>query len=287
MKNILIKLFLFVLLLSAGVLPTLAEEKAPAGEVEYLTKGDAVMLLAATDFVKQKISALLSWTIGYDITKINRVKLIPTIDYIKVVPRKVPPDGRTVLEILAAVDDPGGLGNIAGVRADLSAIGQLPNMMLVDSGLFGDEKAADGIYTLQTNVSDQIEPGAKDVPVAVANKKGWLALAKTTLDISKNPVIIETRFSPETAVADGKSAVSMVVKVDNPGRETDIKGLTADLSLFGYEEKMAFHNMGKNLYSIRFFVPVNVKAGSYPIRVEASNLAGGKTAGDYILRVNQ
>jgi hypothetical protein len=160
-------------------------------------------------------------------------------------------------------------------------------MMLVDSGLFGDERAADGIYTLQTNVSDQIEPGAKDVPVAVANKKGWLALAKTTLDISKNPVIIETRFSPETAVADGKSAVSMVVRVDNPGRETDIKGLTADLSLFGYEEKMAFHNMGKNLYSIRFFVPVNVKAGSYPIRVEASNLAGGQTAGVYLLRVNQ
>jgi len=287
MKAILTKLILFIIILNVGGLPTLAEKKAPAGEVEYLTKGDAVMLLSATDFVKQKIGALLSWTIGYDITKINRVQLIPSINYIKVVPRKVPPDGRTVLEIIASVDDPGGLGNIAGVRADLSAIGQLPNMMLVDSGLFGDEKAGDGIFTLQTNVPDRIEPGAKDVPVAVANKKGWLALAKTTLDISKNPVIIETRFSPETVIADGKSVITIFVKVDNPGRETDIKGVTADLSLFGYEEKTALRNLGNKLYSIRFFVPVKVKAGSYPIRVEAFNLAGGQTTGVYLLRVSQ
>ena len=287
MKSGITKLVLLGLLLSVLSLPGMAEKQAAAEEVEYLTKGDAVLLLSATDFVKQKIGALLSWTIGYDISKVNRIKLIPTIDYIKVVPRKVPPDGRTVLEILAAVDDPGGLGNIAGVRADLSTIGQLPNMMLVDTGLFGDEKANDGVYTLQTNVPDRVDPGAKEVPVAVANKKGWLALAKTTLDISKNPVIIETSFSPETAKADGKSVVTMTVKVDNPGREADLKSVTADLSAFGYEEKMFLKKIGSNAYSVRFTVPTSLYAGDYHIRLEATNLAGGKTSGEYLLRINQ
>lgn len=285
MKLRLNQFILWFTLLCLLASPIFAEKKVlPEGE--YLTKGDAVMLLSATDFVKQKIGALLSWTIGYDITKINRIRLIPTIDYIKAVPRKVPPDGRTVLEIIAGVDDPGGRGNIAGVRADLSAIGQLSNMSLVDNGLYGDEKAGDGIYTLQTNVPDQIEPGAKDVTVAVANKKGWLALAKTTLDISKNPVIIEASFSPESAKADGKNENTMTVRIDNPGRGADLKSVTADLSLFGYEEKMFLKKIGYNFYAVRFAVPTNIKAGSYPIRIEATNQAGGQVVGDYLLRVN-
>lgn len=266
---------------------------AQNGTSETLTKGDALMLLSATDFMKQKISDLLSWTIGYDISKLSRVRLTPSINYVRAVPRRVPPDGRTVFDIVAGVDDPGGLGNIAGVRADLSNIGRLSNMMLVDNGLYGDEKAADGIYTLQTSVPYSVDVGQKEIAVAVANKKGWLALAKTTLDIKKNPTIIDAAFSPERVRANGKDLTALIVKVDNPGRIEDIRSVTADLRAFGFSELALLRNDGKmgdmmagdNLFTLQFSVPSAIKSGDYMIRIGVANLAGGYAAEDRILKV--
>jgi hypothetical protein len=277
------------------LLPAYAQKKVEAEEKEVLTKGETVMYLSATDFMKKKIGELLSWTVGYDITKVSRVKLTPSINYIKAVPKRVPPDGRTVLEILASVDDPGGLANIAGVRADLSSLGRLANTMLVDNGLYGDEKAADGIYTLQTSISPKVEVGPKEVPVAVANKRGWLALAKTTLDIRKNPVIIETVFSPAEARADGRSAVTLTVKMENPGRLEDLASVTADLRPFGYAELALLRNdgsggdavAGDDVFTIQFVVPSSVKAGDYSIRIGAANLAGGYDSQDVTLKVKK
>lgn len=287
-----LQLFAFGFLALCLLQPVCAQEgEAVSGEA--LTKGDAVMLLSATDFMKKKIADLLSWTIGYDISKLSRVRLTPSINYVKVVPKKVPPDGRTVFEIVASVDDPGGLGNIAGVRADLSTVGRLPNMMLVDTGLFGDEKAEDGVYTLQSSIPSKIEIGPKEVPVAVANKKGWLALAKTTVDIKKNPIILEAKFTPNSAPADGGSPVLLTVKIDNPGRIEDLREVTADLRAFGYGELVTLKNDGSSgdlvandeIYSWRFLVPKFVKAGEYSIRVGVSNLATGYTAQDVPLKV--
>ena len=288
-------IFAFCILSFAFALsaPARAQEK-PESE-EELTKGEAVMLLSASDFMKKKIGELLSWTIGYDISKVSRVKLTPTINYILAVPKRVPPDGRTILEITASVDDPAGLKNIAGVRADLSSIGRLPNTMLVDNGLFGDREASDGVYTLQTSVSPKIDMGAKEVPVAVANKKGWLALAKTTLDIRINPVIIEANFTPAEARAGSSSPVTLTVRVDNPGRIEDIEKVTADLRSFGYTELALLRNDGKEgdvavgdeIFSLQFVIPDYVAAGEYDIRVGASNLAGGYGYADAALKVTR
>lgn len=154
---------------------------SPAIADEVLTKGDAISLISATDFIKNKIGDLFSWTIGYDISRVNRIKLVPNIKYIKAVPRSIPPDGRSILEISAAVEDPSGLPNIAGVRADLSTVGRLSNMILVDSGLWGDKVAGDGTYTIQSNINSAVLSGDKEIPVAVANKQGWLAVTKTTI----------------------------------------------------------------------------------------------------------
>ncbi len=271
--------------------PVYAQEKA-AGE-EVLTKGEAVVRISASDFMKKKIGELLSWTIGYDISKVSRLKLTPSINYVTAVPRKVPPDGRTILEIMASVDDPGGLKNIAGVRADLSSIGRLPNTMLVDNGLFGDRKASDGIYTLQTSVSQKIEMGAKEVPVAVANKKGWLALAKTTLDVRLNPAIIEAKFTPDPVRAGSSDPVLLTVRIENPGRIEDMSKVTADLRSFGYTELALLRNDGKEgdavegdeIFSLQFMVPDYVVEGDYSIRVGASNLAGGYGFADVTLKV--
>jgi hypothetical protein len=268
-----------------------AQKKAAAEE--YLTKGEAVMLISATDFMKKKIGELLSWTVGYDISKVNRVRLTPTINYVKAVPRKVPPDGRTIVDVLASVDDPGGLKNISGVRADLSAIGRLPNAALVDNGLFGDQKPNDGIFTLQTSVSPQISLGAKDIPVAVANKKGWLALAKTTLEIRKNPAIIEAKVSPERVPADGRTPVTLTVRVDNPGRLEDVVEVKVDLSALGLSAEMRLRNDGlegdlmakDDLWSLQFVIPKTAKAGTYSLPLEVVNLAGGRAKGTISLTV--
>jgi hypothetical protein len=275
------------------IVPAYAQVKAQAGEQKALTRGEAIMLISATDFMKKKIGELVSWTVGYDISKVSRVKLTPSINYVKAVPRRVPPDGRTILEIVAAVDDPGGLGNIAGVRADLSSIGRLPNTMLVDNGLFGDKEASDGIYTLQTSASPKIEMGPKEVSVAVANKKGWLALAKTTLDIKKNPGIIEAEFSPDKVRADGRSMTTLTVRVDNPGRIEDVKSVTADLRALGYTELVPLRNDGKggdavagdDVFTLQLTIQDFVKTGDHQVRIGASNLIGGYTDRDIVLKI--
>jgi len=274
------------------ILSTVSFAKQKA-ETEILTKGEAIQLLSATDFVKQKVGQLLSWTIGYDISKVNKVKLTPTINYIKALPRKAPPDGRTVIDIVASVDDPGGLGNISGVRADLSSIGRLANVVLVDNGKFGDEKAGDGIFTLQTSVPSRIEKGSKEIPVAVANKKGWLALGKTNLDISKNPVIIEAKLAPEEAIANGVAVVNLTATILNPGRREDLELVSANLTKMGINEPIILRDNGKegdssegdSIYSTEFVVPNFVAAGEYPIIITAKNVAGGRAHYRTLLRV--
>ncbi len=269
------------------------DKKAEA--VQYMTKGEAVQLLTASDFVKQKIGELLSWTIGYDISKVSRVRLTPTINYIKATPRKSPPDGRTIIEVEASVDDPGGLANISGVRADLSSIGRLANTTLVDNGLFGDVKANDGIYSLQTTISPRIGLGSKDIQVAVANKKGWLALAKTTLEVRKNPSLVEIRLTPDKVVADGHSIYTLTVKIDNPGRIEDIESVAADLSSFGLSNPMPLRNdgsggdavAGDDTWTVRFAVPASVAAGNYAIPISARNLAGGEASGQLGVAVSK
>jgi hypothetical protein len=251
------------------------------------------MLLSASDFMKKKISDLVSWTVGYDISGLSRVTLLPTINYIRAVPKKVPPDGRTIIEIVASVDDPAGLGNISGVRADLSSIGRLSNTLLVDNGLYGDTKALDGVYTLQTSASPKVIIGQKEIPVAVANKKGWLTIAKTNLDIRKNPDIIEVRFAPDRARADGRSVVTLNVRVDNPGRVEDLERVSADLSPLGYGERILLRNDGKGgdavagdeIFTLQFTVPDSLKPGDYSIRVEAQNVMSGFSSKNVALEV--
>ncbi|MBN3033060.1 MAG: hypothetical protein JW873_03085 [Candidatus Saganbacteria bacterium] len=294
LKNNYILTFILALLLSgAGGWGAAARAEKKAETQETMTKGQAVMLLTATDFMKQRIGELLSWTVGYDVSKVNRVKLTPVINYIKAVPRRLPPDGRTVLELEASVDDPGGLANIAGVRADLSTIGRLPNTMLVDNGLYGDKAPDDGVYTLQSSVSPRVPLGARDITVAVANKKGWLALSKTTLEIRKNPLVTEVRLQPERVLAGSGTLVTITAAVDNPGRLEDVDSVWADLSPLRLPGRMQLANNGQqgdaqagdNVWSLQFAVPSDVAPGTYLIPVQATNLIGGLGTGQGTLTV--
>ena len=287
------KIIMLAVVLEILLSPAVAQTPAKPEDKKALTKGEAVMLLSTTDFIKKKISDLLSWTVGYDISKLSRVRLTPSINYVKVMPRRVPPDGRTVFDLVASVDDPEGLSNIAGVRADLSGLGRLSNMMLVDNGLFGDSEAGDGIYTLQTSIPSKIDIGKQEIPVAVANKKGWLALAKTSVDVRKNPRIIESGFSRKEAKADSREITRLTVKIDNPGRREDIKEVTADLRAIGYTDILLMRNDGEkgdlvaadDTYSLQFVVHKSAPPGEYIIKVRATNFASGSVAKEVVLKV--
>lgn len=293
-----INTLIFVLLagtaaLSAGPDRIGAGAEKKSGGQQYLTKGDVIQLLAASEAMKKKISALFSWREGYDRSRINRGGLTPTINFVDLVPRKVPPDGRTVFEVIATINDPGGLENIAGVRADLSAVGRLPNTAMVDSGLFGDKKAGDGLYTLQANVSPKVDQGDKDIQVSAANKKGWLALAKATLEVRRNPIILAAGCQPEKVLADGKTLATITIRVDNPGRVEDMRSITANLWAFGLSDRTPLRNDGRvgdalggdDVWTVQFILSSGTAPGNYAIPIEVTNLAGGVAAGTVAVTV--
>ncbi len=256
-----------------------------ASAEEVLSKGEAIALISAADFVKQKIGDLFSWTIGYDISKVNRIKLVPSIKYIRAVPIRVPPDGRTVLEVSAAVEDPEGLPNISGVRADLTSIGKLSNTMLVDNGLWGDKVAGDGVYTLQSNVNPSIPLGSKEIPVAAANKKGWVALSKTSVTVDNTPQIIEADANPQKIKADGATPLKIIVKVDNPGGEDDLKGAYANLKDIGQGEKVALEYKGGQMFSLETVVPATAGSGRKKISIFAESIQNGIAQTDLSIEV--
>jgi len=249
---------------------------AAYGQEKALTKGEAIEQISAADFMRAKIGQLLSWTVGYDISRVNRVRLVPTINYVKAIPKSVPPDNRTILEVTASVDDPGGLTNISGVRADLSSIGKFPNMMLVDNGLWGDQLAEDGIYTLQSSVNREISSGDKEITVAAANKKGWLAVSRATVEVKKDPLITSVSAQPERVPAGGELALEVVI--DNPGRSEDLKEVIADLSELGLSKTTELYPVRLSTYGAKFSVPSDLPPGIKKILLKASNLAGGYTS---------
>ncbi|MDI6732236.1 MAG: hypothetical protein QME05_06725 [Candidatus Margulisbacteria bacterium] len=161
-----------------------------AAAQDVMTKKEVILKLSASDTVKKKIAELFSWN-GYDLSKIRQAIPTPVIKNISLMPDKVPLDGAVTFEVAAIVEDPSGPENISGVRANLIAVGGLANLLMVDNGLYGDKKAFDQVYTLQTSVTQKTSPGPKEIAVAAANKDGWVALAKTTLEIYKSPPIIK------------------------------------------------------------------------------------------------
>ncbi|OGC06881.1 hypothetical protein A2526_04955 [candidate division WOR-1 bacterium RIFOXYD2_FULL_36_8] len=249
---------------------------------EVLSKGEAIDIISATKFLKEKIGSLLSWSKGYDISAINRVKLIPIIKYIKAVPKSVPPDGRTVLEISAAIDDPEGLSNIKGVTADLTNIGRLKETILVDTGLWGDQTPNDGIYTMQTNINPDIPLGNKEITVKTVNKKGWLALSKTTITVDRSPKLKDLAITPPRIKAGENTQITISVTVISPNKNDMIKEVFADLREIAQGEKVNLQKIGYNKFYLDTVVPSIVQRGQKRIIVFAVNYEG-ETGKEYVV----
>lgn len=272
----LFNMLLISALLISHALPVRAEE--------MLSKGDAIALITASDFVKRKVRDFLSWTTGYDLTKVNQMKLVPSFRYIKATPVHVPPDGRTLLELQASIEDPGGLYNINGVRADLSSIGKLPNSMLVDNGLWGDKVAGDGIFTLQSNVDPSIPLGNKELPVAVVNKAGWLAISKTSIVVDTSPQISLVKITPLRVQANNVSPVKISARVLSPSQNEVVSEVYADLQEIGLGSRVNLTQSGK-FYSLQTVIPQRVGSGIKNITIYAVNNKGEMSRMDAAIEI--
>ncbi|OGC11978.1 hypothetical protein A3K48_05835 [candidate division WOR-1 bacterium RIFOXYA12_FULL_52_29] len=274
------KQFVAIIALLFLIMPAAAEEPA-------MTKDDAVLLISAVKNLKNRLNDLFSFTTGYDLSKVNQVRLTPTINWVKVAPKKAPPDGQTILEIVAAVDDPRGVSNIAGVRADLTGIGQLSDAQLLDNGKFGDVVSGDGLFTLLTTIMPGTTLGPKDINISAVNRNGWMALAKTTVDVEIKPLILEAKAVPEKLSTQSGAFVTLVLRVDNPGRPVDVKNISADIRPLGFQDALSFRNDGQDgdiasgddTWTLRFILPKNLSPGNYLIPIEVVNFAGGSAAG--------
>ena len=281
------------LLLMAILLLSFNSAFAEEPKDKTLTRAEVIEKLSAADFFKKKIGDLLNWSVGYDITKINRTNLAPTISYIQVLPPKAPPDDRTIITVTAKVSDPSGMDNIRGVRADLSAIDRLPNMMLVDSGLWGDIKSNDGVFTLQTSVAYGVQSGTKDIPVAVANKYGWVAIGRTNVEVQSNPIISDRKAVPPSVRADRGTEVLLAARVENPGRQEDIREVTVDLTSIGLESNVKMWDDGSHgdlkagdmIFSVSVIPKQGTGSGTKKLPVRASNIFGGSSEGEILLVV--
>lgn len=275
------KLF-YVILISA----LFSTQAMPAHGEQTLSKGDAIALITASDFVKKKVRDLLSWTTGYDLNRINRMKLVPSFRYIKATPIHVPPDGRTLLELQAAVSDPEGLYNINGVRADLSSIGKLPSSMLVDNGLWGDKVAGDGVFTLQSNVDPSIPLGSKELPVAVVNKAGWLAISKTSIVVDTSPQISLVKVVPPRARANNVSPVKISARVVSPSQNEIVGEVYADLQEIGLGSHVNLSQSGR-FYYLETVIPQIAGRGAKTITIYAVNNKGEMSRIDTALEITE
>jgi hypothetical protein len=290
-KNVLI--FIITIAVALALNFTAYGAKPAAKSEKLLTRGDMAIMLTTTNFMKEKIGALFNFSIGYNLSLFNRSTMAPMIRYAKVNPYMIPPDGRTLFLISAAVDDPGGLSQIVGVRADTSSLGKLSNMTLVDNGSWGDQAASDGVYTLQTNVKANIEEGEKEIPISVVNKKGWMSIAKTNVIIEKKPTIIDAHASPKKITADGKTKTLLTVKIYNPEGVEGIKSVFVDLTQIGGEKNTQMYDDGTHgdlnatdkIFSLTVVPKSSVPAGEKRLQFSVPIVNVGIINGEIVLRI--
>jgi len=246
-----VKTAMFTAVLTAALIaaPQYSHGQKPATKAKgdrYMTRGEMAVKLSGTDYMKERIGALLNFAVGYNLSTLNRATMAPIIRSIKVTPYKLPPDGRTLFSLSASVDDPGGLSQILGVRADLSNLGKLSNTSLVDNGLWGDEKPSDGTYSLQTSASPKVGGGQKEVSVSVANKKGWLSVARTNVVIEKGIVVTEASSDPKIVQLDGAAKTLLTVRIGGTDGIDSVNRVIVDLSAVGGAGETRMHNDGSH-----------------------------------------
>ena len=157
----------------AGLIIGVSKERLIFQPARSMNRAEATKLLSRLGGVKKLVLDLFDFSKDYDESRLCRINTEPVIVWAKASPYEAPRDGETPVSLTVKVDDRQGISDISHVRVDLRQIGGPPDAMMYDDGTFGDEKAEDGIYTLEIPVYEDVELGVRRLRVVAMDKSGW------------------------------------------------------------------------------------------------------------------
>ncbi|MFN7021237.1 MAG: lamin tail domain-containing protein, partial [Phycisphaerales bacterium] len=172
---------------------------------------------------------------------------------------------------------------ITGVTADLTAIGGLAGVPMLDDGTGGDVTPGDGVYSLTATIAPLTTVGSKNIPIQITD-----ALARTgnssagVLVLNCNPRATTGTGASPTGVCNGEN-VLLTVNV-TPGIQPDSTGITvrADLSAFGLGFDELFTDNGNNNHTYLLTVPINQFPNSNTVVFTVADLEGRSTLGQIL-----
>lgn len=144
-----------------------------------MTRAEIAVLLSRLSSVKDQVEILNDFENGYTNDQFCAISTKPSIDNIAAEPAEIYADGKTPLNITAAVSDAQGPSDISLVWADLSEVGGPNNakMDLTDSGS----------YEVSFVMPAGTEPGDKMITITALDKSGLKSEASTVKVLVKSP----------------------------------------------------------------------------------------------------
>lgn len=246
-----IKLLVFTSCLAITLLTVNASSHAKTNETKetYLTRGEMAVMLSATDYMKEKVDQLLNFAVGYSLPTFNRATLAPVIRRIKVIPGNILLDKSTLFKVMASVDNPDGPSQIEDVKLDATSLGKPLGLKMVDNGLWGDEAANDGVFTLQDTANPGVNSGEKEITVSAVNRKGWMSVARAEIVAGKRSTsYVESYANPQRLKNGEITRITLISKLQNYPYDSSLANAYADLSSFGYGKKVQMKREGKTFY---------------------------------------
>ncbi len=116
-------------------------------------------------------------------THVMNVSLDPKAPLVAGTPVDARNDGQTQLLFTARVTHPEGAGFIAGVTADLSAVGGSVSQPLRDDGTAGDAISGDGVYSCKTTLPSRVRARAYSLAVKATDRMGFSGFGSILLNV--------------------------------------------------------------------------------------------------------
>ena len=142
-----------------------------------MRRTEAALLFASLKSMKALRASINDFNKGYSDDQKCRVGTKPIVVKTAAFPPEIPADGKTPLNISAAVDDAQGKDDIAQVWADLTPLGSVNNakMTLVSSG----------VYELSFVMTSEVIPGPKTITIKALDKEGLSSVGQVNFLVTK------------------------------------------------------------------------------------------------------
>ena len=149
------------------------EGAAPVNEPDRaMTRAEAAVLLSFFTSAQESVKGLTDFEQGYGEDRFCGLNVSPEIVALTVDPSSLPAAKPASLKLRATVGARNNFAPISKVKADLTALGGVPDAEMYDDGTHGDATAGDLIYSL--NISYQPKTaGEKLIGVTATDRLGW------------------------------------------------------------------------------------------------------------------